>query len=112
MKMLVKFANTSYTIAAGTAVSGKLQRPQSIKVASGRVWLTVEGWEADHWLKAGEAFALPAGRLIVLEADQDASRIEAAPEWTGQQVIPVEHVKSPRYNRYDANLDTGGLRYA
>lgn len=76
--MLVKFAKESYTIPAGAAVSGKVSRPHAIHVASGRVWLTVEGWSADHWLKAGETFTLPADRLVVIEADKQASRIETA----------------------------------
>ncbi|HTD05978.1 DUF2917 domain-containing protein [Undibacterium sp.] len=76
--MLVKFAKESYTIPAGAAVSGKVSRPHAIHVASGRVWLTVEGWSADHWLNAGDSFTLPADRLVVIEADKQASLIEAA----------------------------------
>ncbi|MES2106848.1 MAG: DUF2917 domain-containing protein [Pseudomonadota bacterium] len=76
--MLVKFAKESYTIPAGAAVSAKVSRPHAIHVASGRVWLTVEGWSADHWLNAGDSFTLPADRLIVIEADQHASQIDMA----------------------------------
>ena len=74
--MLVKFAKESYTIAAGGAVSGKVSHPQMIQIAGGRVWLTVAGDSADHWLNAGEVFTLPAGRLIVIEADQETSEIQ------------------------------------
>lgn len=76
--MLVKFAKESYTIPAGAAVSGKVNRSHAIHVASGRVWLTVEGWSADHWLNAGDTFTLPADRLVVIEADKQASLIEIA----------------------------------
>ncbi|CAN5695831.1 hypothetical protein BH11PSE12_BH11PSE12_31330 [soil metagenome] len=78
--MLVKFAKESYTIAAGTAVSGQLQRPQSLHISGGRVWLTIAGDAADHWLSAGEVFILPAKRLIVIEAEQEASHIQLCPE--------------------------------
>lgn len=74
--MLVKFAKESYTIAAGKLVSGKVSRPQTLHVASGRVWLTVTGEAADHWLTAGDVFSLPVGRLIVIEADKGASEIQ------------------------------------
>ena len=87
--MLVKFAKESYTIPAGAAVSGKVASPQAIHIASGRVWLTVEGLEADHWLNAGETFTLPADRLIVIEADKQASLIEMA---TGKAAISPAHL--------------------
>jgi hypothetical protein len=50
---------------AGAAESRRLA------VACGRVWLTLSGTAAepaqDHWLEAGQAIALPAGREVVLE---------------------------------------------
>ncbi|MBI3285647.1 MAG: DUF2917 domain-containing protein [Burkholderiales bacterium] len=74
-----KFANPSYTIAAGTAISGIADRARAIEVACGRVWLTIQGDLNDYWLQAGETFHLPAGRLVVIEADRQASLIEFAP---------------------------------
>lgn len=70
------FANPSYTIAGGTAVSGTLEQPHAIQIACGRVWLTIEGDDCDYWLSAGESLNLPAGRLVVIEADRQASLIE------------------------------------
>lgn len=74
--MLLKFAKESYTIDAGQAVSCQVRRAQSIQIVSGRVWLTVEGQPADYWLNPGEQFTLPAGRLIVLQADIQPSQIK------------------------------------
>lgn len=71
-----KFANPSYTIAAGRTVSGKLEQARTIQVSGGRVWLTVEGDRNDYFLEAGQTFTLPAGRLLVMEADRHASLIE------------------------------------
>lgn len=72
--MLLKFARESYTIEAGKAVSCKVRRAQTIQIITGRVWLTVEGQLADYWLKPGEQFTLPAGRLIVIQADNSANQ--------------------------------------
>jgi Protein of unknown function (DUF2917) len=74
--MRVKFTDESYTITAKTALSGKVSQPRNLQIESGRVWLTVEGEPDDHWLGAGDVFSLPAHRLIVIEADQQASRIQ------------------------------------
>ena len=74
--MRVKFTDESYTITAKTALSGKVSHPRNLQIESGRVWLTVEGEPDDHWLSAGDVFALPTHRLIVIEADQQASRVQ------------------------------------
>ena len=74
--MTNNFANSSYTIVAGAAVSGTLAQASRIQVACGRVWLTIAGQEHDFWLHAGETMLIPAGRLIVIEADKQASAID------------------------------------
>ncbi|MFG6416059.1 DUF2917 domain-containing protein [Roseateles sp. DC23W] len=52
------------TLAAGAEA-------RRLAVACGRVWLTLSGTTdepaQDHWLEAGQAIALPAGRTAVLE---------------------------------------------
>jgi len=74
--MTINFAKPSYTIAAGSTISGISPQAQKIKVANGRIWLTIAGVHEDFWLHAGESLTVPANRLIVIEADQQASRIE------------------------------------
>ncbi len=93
--MLIKFAKESYTIAAGTTVSGQLQRPQSLHISGGPVWLTIAGDTADHWLSAGQVFILPAKRLIVLEAGQEASRIQLCPERCQQAATSAAELPQP-----------------
>ena len=70
------FTNSSYTIVAGAAVSGTLTHASRIQVACGRVWLTVAGEEHDFWLQAGDTMEIPADRLVVIEADKQASAID------------------------------------
>jgi hypothetical protein len=70
------FANSCFHIDAGQAVSGVAGEARKLRVASGRVWLTVEGEAGDYWLGAGDSFTVPAGRLVVIEADKAASRID------------------------------------
>lgn len=69
-------AKPSYTIPAGKTVSGTLEQARLVTVTCGRVWLTIEGQEKDFWLTAGESLNIPAKRLIVIEADQQASLVE------------------------------------
>ncbi len=73
--MLVNFTMSRYLIGADATLSGKLKQARLLQVASGRVWLTIEGQSTDFWLSAGESIALPAHRLIVLQADQQDSDV-------------------------------------
>ena len=73
------FTNESLTVDAGQAVSGIAGRAQILQVISGRIWLTQEGVPHDYWLYAGESFEVMPGRLVVIEADGDASRIDLKP---------------------------------
>lgn len=52
-----------------------LRRPLAQRVCcrSGRVWLTVDGWQADIVLEAGESFACDTDRRVVVQALRDAS---------------------------------------
>lgn len=47
--------------------------PRRLVVTSGRLWLTVTGGTADHWLGAGEGLTLHAGQEAVVEAWPEAS---------------------------------------
>ncbi|WP_317205314.1 DUF2917 domain-containing protein [Janthinobacterium sp.] len=69
------FAN-SLNLQAGQAVSGVARKTRSLRIASGRVWITVEGELSDYWLDAGATFCVPAGRLVVIEADKLDSRVD------------------------------------
>ncbi len=61
--------------------------PRRIVVTQGRLWLTVTGERADHWLAAGEGFTLAAGRQAV---------VEAWPEAAFQLLQPAALVRSRR----------------
>lgn len=69
------FAN-SLNLQAGRAVSGVARKARKLRIASGRVWITVEGELNDYWLDAGATFCVPAGRLVVIEADKLDSRVD------------------------------------
>ena len=73
------FANRCFEIQAGHAVSGTAAQARTLRVASGRVWVTVEGERDDFWLRAGDSVSVAPGRLVVIEADQGASRIDFLP---------------------------------
>ncbi|NDI87365.1 DUF2917 domain-containing protein [Undibacterium crateris] len=74
--MTNNFANPSYTITAGKTLSGVSPVDRQIKVVCGRIWLTIAGDDSDFWLATDETVVIPAHRMVVLEADQQASRIE------------------------------------
>lgn len=59
-------AGQALTLAAARA-------PRRLVVTSGRLWLTVTGATADHWLRAGEGLTLAAGQETVVEAWPEAS---------------------------------------
>ncbi len=70
------FATDSSKIAAGRVVSGIADREQTLRVACGRVWITIEGSTRDYWLSAGASLQIAPGRLVVIEADGIDSRIQ------------------------------------
>jgi hypothetical protein len=67
------FTNKKLAIASGQVVSGIAGGEQTLRIHSGRVWVTVEGIKHDYFLHAGDSFTAIPGRLTVVEADQDAS---------------------------------------
>jgi hypothetical protein len=71
------FTKQSHTIGAGQLVSGVAASAQTLRVVHGRVWITVAGRLEDYWLQAGATLEVPAGRLVVVAADQCASVVEA-----------------------------------
>ncbi|MDB5773633.1 MAG: hypothetical protein JWM42_4007 [Burkholderia sp.] len=72
------FTNKALTIASGNAVSGIARQGGTLRVLSGRLWITVEGVSHDYWLFAGDTFSLTPGALTVMEADGANSRVELA----------------------------------
>jgi quercetin dioxygenase-like cupin family protein len=73
--MRKQFTNSSLCIDAGTTVSGTSNQAEMLIVTSGKVWITVEGSKDDYWLQVGESITVEAGRLIVIEADKQDSRV-------------------------------------
>ena len=73
--MRKQFTNSSLCIGAGTTVSGTSNQTEMLIVTSGKVWITVEGSSDDYWLQVGESISVEAGRLIVIEADKQDSRV-------------------------------------
>lgn len=55
--------------------------PRRLQVTHGRLWLTLDGGGADHWLAAGEGLTLAAGREAVVEGWPTAAfqLLQAAP---------------------------------
>ena len=54
------------------------ERPQSLQVLQGLLWLTVEGEHADHWLRAGESFEIRGGQRVWLGTWQDGARMRVS----------------------------------
>ncbi|MFG6460225.1 DUF2917 domain-containing protein [Roseateles sp. DXS20W] len=61
-------------LAPGQALTLAAARaPRRLVVTAGRLWLTVSGASADHWLCAGEGLTLAARQEVVVEAWPEAS---------------------------------------
>ncbi len=61
--------------------------PRRLVVTSGRLWLTVSGGCADHWLCAGEGLTLEPGREAV---------VEGWPQAAFQVLQPAARRREPR----------------
>ncbi|HEX2530935.1 MAG TPA: DUF2917 domain-containing protein [Burkholderiaceae bacterium] len=77
--MRILFTKEAVGIKAGHVVAGVSRRVQTLQIISGSVWLTVEGRSEDHWLSAGDSFAVEPGRLVVVEADKADSCVVRQP---------------------------------
>jgi hypothetical protein len=73
-------ADESFSLAPRQLVSLMLEQSQTIRIACGRVWLTIEADVNDYWLSAGDTLVLVPGRHIVIEADKSFSRIDVLPQ--------------------------------
>lgn len=73
--MRILFTNSRLNIKTGTTVSGISSQAETLKVVSGRVWVTIEGCKDDYWLAAGETLVVEAGKLVVIEAFREDSEI-------------------------------------
>jgi len=49
------------------------REPRRLVVTCGRLWLTVSGGGADHWLHAGEGLTLAPGCEVVVEGWPEAA---------------------------------------
>lgn len=82
------FTNETFSLASGQAVSGTASRAQTLRIQRGRVWITVEGIKHDYFLHAGDTFTAIPGRLVVVEADQEASIDLPRPSARAQHIRP------------------------
>ncbi len=68
------------SIAPYQLISVRLEQEQMIRVASGRVWITIESDANDYWLAAGQTMVLPRDRHIVIEAGAEHGCIDMLPQ--------------------------------
>lgn len=88
------FTNESLFLAAGQAVSGVATRTLTLRVMRGRAWITVEGISHDYWLSAGDTFTVTPGRLTVVEADKNDTRIDCvqSTQWLSTLKLSLRNV--------------------
>ncbi|SAK75706.1 hypothetical protein AWB81_03593 [Caballeronia arationis] len=55
-----------------------IDRPQTLKVTHGQLWVTVEGDADDIWLRAGEAIELQPYSTIWVSASEEGGRFSMA----------------------------------
>lgn len=70
------FAKNSHVISHGQLLTGVARQAKTVHVSSGLAWITVEGMPDDYWLHAGDYLSILPGRLVVIEAEKGASRID------------------------------------
>ncbi|MGN6388460.1 MAG: DUF2917 domain-containing protein [Burkholderiaceae bacterium] len=70
------FVTRQYGIDAGRVLSVRDPAAVGLRVAAGRVWVTVAGSPDDHWLEPGDEFDLGTTRHVVVEAGGCAGIID------------------------------------
>jgi uncharacterized protein YaiE (UPF0345 family) len=70
----------------------QLQACSEIRVVTGRLWLTLEGFPEDVWLQAGEAWTLPANGRLWLSAEPVADFQIARFAAARQQMGVLQHL--------------------
>lgn len=74
--MQTLFERQTHTLSGGSTLSGITHSQVTLRVLSGRVWITFEGQPDDHWVHTGRSLTLLPGRMVVVEADPSHTRIE------------------------------------
>jgi len=69
--------------------------PRRLVVTSGRLWLTVTGGGADHWLCAGEGLTLAPGREVVVEGWPEAAFQVLQPAAMRREPKPAFKLRAP-----------------
>jgi len=59
-------------------VSWFIDRPHTLRVCQGLLWLTLEGELDDKWLRAGDSVTLPANSTIWINSPEADSRFALA----------------------------------
>lgn len=59
-----------------------IDRPQTLRVTRGQIWLTIEGEADDHWLEAGASVELKSYTTIWVSGTADASWFSLASDST------------------------------
>lgn len=55
-----------------------IDRPHTLRVCRGMLWITIAGEAADLWLRAGESIEVQAGATIWVSAEQGGGRFDLA----------------------------------
>ncbi|OGB27639.1 MAG: hypothetical protein A3I66_07165 [Burkholderiales bacterium RIFCSPLOWO2_02_FULL_57_36] len=77
--MSTLFTQNSHTVEHGQVLSGIARHAKTLHVASGLVWITIEGLPEDHWLCGGDMLLIPPDRLVVIEAEKCISLVDIRP---------------------------------
>jgi len=59
----------NYEVRTSGVLAFQLKAGSEIRVMTGRLWLTLEGFPEDVWLQAGEAWRLPENGRLWLSAE-------------------------------------------
>ena len=59
----------NYELRAPRVVAFQLRAGSEIRVVSGRLWLTLQGFSEDVWLQHGETWRLPVNGQVWLSAE-------------------------------------------
>lgn len=96
------FTRRQVLMQAGEVTSLQVTRPICLQIASGWVWVTIEGGRTDYWLCGGQSLDIPGDGLVVIESVNTASKLQVGlcrRHWLRRASSAVQALFAPAMRR-------------
>jgi len=97
------FINKTIALQSGQVATLHIDGPIHVQVASGRVWVTMEGCLDDYWLDAGQQADIAGYGMLVMEAADGSTQLQVG--------LPSQHWLQRMKLGINALLRLAGRRF-